>query len=47
MPGSHHADIRYGHIKTMADAEAEGVREAGVEADLFQYATQFFSSLTV
>jgi multimeric flavodoxin WrbA len=47
MPVSHHADIRYGHIKTMADAEAEGVREAGVEADLYQYATQFLSCLTI
>ena len=45
MPGSHHADIRYGHIKTMADAEAAGVREAGVEADVFQYVTRFLSSL--
>jgi len=33
-------DVRYGHIKTLADAEAEGVREAGLEADLYQYPTQ-------
>jgi len=26
----------YGHIKKMADAEAEGVREAGLEVDLYQ-----------
>jgi len=26
----------YGHIKQMADAEAEGVREAGFEVDMFQ-----------
>lgn len=26
----------YGHIKTMADAEAEGVRDAGLEADMYQ-----------
>jgi hypothetical protein len=24
----------------MADAEAEGVREAGLEVDMYQYATQ-------
>ena len=28
---------RYGHIKQMADAEAEGVREAGLEVDMYQY----------
>jgi hypothetical protein len=28
---------RYGHIKKMADAEAEGVRAAGYDVDLYQY----------
>ena len=27
---------RYGHIKKLADAEAEGVREAGLEVDMYQ-----------
>jgi NAD(P)H dehydrogenase (quinone) len=31
----------------MADAEAEGVREAGLDADMYQYPTQFSSSLTI
>jgi hypothetical protein len=31
---------RYGHIKQMADAEAEGVREAGLEVDMFQHDVQ-------
>jgi len=29
-------DGRYGHVKKMADAEAEGVREAGIEVDMYQ-----------
>ena len=29
--------VRYGHVKKMADAEAEGIREAGVEVDMYQY----------
>jgi multimeric flavodoxin WrbA len=32
---------RYGHVKKMADAEAEGVREAGYEVDMYQYAPPF------
>ena len=31
------ADGRYGHIKKMADAEAEGLKAAGLECDMFQY----------
>jgi len=30
-------EFRYGHIKKMADAEAEGVRAAGLEVDMYQY----------
>ena len=30
-------NVRYGHVKKMADAEAEGIREAGFEVDMYQY----------
>jgi multimeric flavodoxin WrbA len=33
---------RYGHVKKMADAEAEGAREAGYEVDMYQYASHPF-----
>lgn len=28
----------YGHVRTMAEAEIKGIKAAGGEADLFQYA---------
>lgn len=29
----------YGHIQKLAEAEKEGLKKAGIEADLYQYVT--------
>lgn len=31
----------YGHIKKLAEAELAGLKKAGIEADLYQYACLF------
>ena len=42
-PQSDSLTNRYGHVKKMADAEAEGAREAGYEVDMYQYTSHPFS----
>lgn len=35
----------YGHIQKLAEAEKEGLKKVGIEADLYQYASNYAFTL--